>query len=1004
MTTSSLDATLFSLLDVQDVYDAIQALPRQLSTEPSTLERLTTLALENAETNPRAASHWLSIGEALYHRGDFPRSLQAQMIYTQARICLLRGELSQAEAQIATAQNLWRSNGGGLPLARSFLGLTQVLALQGRYIEAETAIQEALTQLPPQSVLAAQARLNWANLLRRQERHRDALAQYEAARDILGQHLAEATDSQTAAPFQTRLAHVALNQANALMSLDLPERAEAALRTALERFAQLEDSLNVGRTYTNLGSLYLRMGRYDEALVALQAASKALDTAAEPPSGQVASHWPEQQTDILYLEQARAYLALNLIPEAVSELEKATQLFAAAGKPFEWGQSFYTLGLVHLNNSEPGLARENLQQASQLFGELTNALWQNRVELALASLDYREGCLARAMERTDRLLARLEQERPTSAEPANTDYHNWDVSLRVELLLLRLRLHLEAGEPALAQARADAILGLLHADEHNGDSGELYPHLRLRYCHSLGCIARASGQIDAALEQFRSAVALLESQRVRLPLEEFKTAFLSDKSELYGDLFECLLHKYRSTSQSSPGEAGRWLREAFAVSEQARSRALLDRLDPLGQAASVPAPDTRSQQLRQQVHWLYNQLLSGGEGTDGSNSPAASGDWQEKRRELRRQETALQKLGWDRSELAAQALPVGLAAFQQTLAPDQQAVVYFTRQVSFPGGQSPADELFAFVVSRDDYQFVCGLGTGATLQRVAGLLRFQMGRAELGFGHLQKHRSHLLQNLNAALHELYRLIFQPLESHLSAPRLLLIPHGQLHQMPLHCLWDGDRYLIERFEIGFMPSASLAVHSAGGPGEIAVDTWAGLALEGSGLRHTKEEILRAAAHFPNAHCFLGFEANRAGLVQAAASADVLHLATHGLFRPDNPFFSSLKLADGWVDVHEIYRLAMRAQLVVLSACESGAGHVQGGDEVVGLARGFLGAGARFLLVSLWNVHDESAVAFSDDFYAELLDTGSPATALRNTQISWIKEMAHPYFWAPFVLIG
>ena len=92
--------------------------------------------------------------------------------------------------------------------------------------------------------------------------------------------------------------------------------------------------------------------------------------------------------------------------------------------------------------------------------------------------------------------------------------------------------------------------------------------------------------------------------------------------------------------------------------------------------------------------------------------------------------------------------------------------------------------------------------------------------------------------------------------------------------------------------------------------------------------------------------------------------MLHIATHGLFRPDNPFFSALKLADGWIDVRQIYRLPLQARLVVLSACESGAVQIQGSDEVIGLARGFLGAGAETLVTSLWNVHDASAAALMD----------------------------------------
>ena len=92
-------------------------------------------------------------------------------------------------------------------------------------------------------------------------------------------------------------------------------------------------------------------------------------------------------------------------------------------------------------------------------------------------------------------------------------------------------------------------------------------------------------------------------------------------------------------------------------------------------------------------------------------------------------------------------------------------------------------------------------------------------------------------------------------------------------------------------------------------------------------------------------------------------------------------------------------------MVLSACESGAQQVQGGDEAIGLARGFLGAGAEQLVVSLWNVHDASAAQLMDAFYAGLANgAGQPAAALRHAQRRAASAGQHPYFWAPFVAIG
>jgi len=147
-----------------------------------------------------------------------------------------------------------------------------------------------------------------------------------------------------------------------------------------------------------------------------------------------------------------------------------------------------------------------------------------------------------------------------------------------------------------------------------------------------------------------------------------------------------------------------------------------------------------------------------------------------------------------------------------------------------------------------------------------------------------------------------------------------------------------------------------------------------------------------------------QATLVALRARAASADVLHLACHGQFRPDNPLFSSLQLADGWLTVRDAYSLELNCGLVTLSACETGASAVAPGDELIGLARGFFSAGAPSLLVSLWTVDDESTAALMTSFYTRLRAGDRPAAALRHAQRELLSDHPHPFFWSPFVLIG
>jgi CHAT domain-containing protein len=466
---------------------------------------------------------------------------------------------------------------------------------------------------------------------------------------------------------------------------------------------------------------------------------------------------------------------------------------------------------------------------------------------------------------------------------------------------------------------------------------------------------------------------------------------------------------------------------AFATVERARSRALLERLlaatsgDTSDEAAALtstnPDNSTQLEELRQRLHWLYNQLL-GESGSRNLNTRLSE--------QLLMEEAALQRLEWRRSTLLQQAEPVDLQMFQAALADDQQAIVYtilgqdypgqngnkgqlngFLHGIKHPGQRDQTDvEVMAFLVKRDSITAYRRLTTTAVLQQALDELRFQLGRAELGKEYLTRHHDRLRLRLHEILAQLYQLLLVPLRPDLTAKRLLIVPAGPLHRLPFHALWDGTDYLLANYECSYAPSASVVVmRRARSTDRHSIQSWAGLAVDDAAIPAARAEVMGAAGYFADAHLYLDEAAGRQGL-ERAAQANVLHLATHGLFRPDNPFFSALKLADGWIDVREIYRLPLQARLVILSACESGAGQIRGGDEVVGLARGFLGAGANEILASLWNVHDESAVTLMDNFYRHLMHDiqERPAAALRAAQLEGVAQQQHPYYWAPFFVIG
>jgi CHAT domain-containing protein len=167
---------------------------------------------------------------------------------------------------------------------------------------------------------------------------------------------------------------------------------------------------------------------------------------------------------------------------------------------------------------------------------------------------------------------------------------------------------------------------------------------------------------------------------------------------------------------------------------------------------------------------------------------------------------------------------------------------------------------------------------------------------------------------------------------------------------------------------------------------------------------QDEVEAVHRMLPNSELFLGAEANHELLLGRAQSSNVIHIATHGKFRPDNPMFSGIRLGDGYLHLYELYHMQLSAELLTLSGCATGLNVIAAGDELIGLIRGALYAGARSLLLSLWDVHDHSTAKFMTNFYHRLQQGDNKAAAVATAAKEIRAEHPHPYYWAPFILVG
>lgn len=279
-------------------------------------------------------------------------------------------------------------------------------------------------------------------------------------------------------------------------------------------------------------------------------------------------------------------------------------------------------------------------------------------------------------------------------------------------------------------------------------------------------------------------------------------------------------------------------------------------------------------------------------------------------------------------------------------------------------------------------------------------------------------------------------LIEPLSSWTAEGDLVwIVPHDVLHYLPLHALKIEGRYLIERNPVCYSPSASIMKHCRDrhkGRREKALV----LSYSSSGfpLPGAREEVFTVAEIF-NTTPYIDLEATKSlvkgKLEEQRDDLDILHFACHGYFRSGQPLKSGIMLApenleptsgrpgEEWdLTVEEIFTLSMHADLVTLSSCNSGINENGPGDELMGLARAFIYAGSASVIVSLWLVHDASTRILMERFYQELRMGTTKAEALQRAQVHVMNmtsrpsvttdsaeiSFSHPYYWAPFLLVG
>ncbi|MGL5003986.1 MAG: CHAT domain-containing protein, partial [Casimicrobium sp.] len=506
-------------------------------------------------------------------------------------------------------------------------------------------------------------------------------------------------------------------------------------------------------------------------------------------------------------------------------------------------------------------------------------------------------------------------------------------------------------------------------------------HLEVRCRIGLGLCAIDEDDMKHARTWFESAVTLFEELRAALPGDDFREAFMADHLRPYEELLRIDLVAYARDAREQNAKS------VFKRLERIRARTLNERLGVQQESRTSSVKTKEEHRLRTRLNWIYRQsqkLIEDGE-------TASHFDIESKEIELQLLENARRK------RVIAGGLGADLVgvfdpqAVQNKLETGDALIEYGVLD----------DELFVCVIRRDRVEVVHRMASWLNVVDAIQRVRFQIETMHYGTQSLSLHSSRLAERLTIAMKQLSGLVWAPLAHALGGcKRIIVVPHAILGTLQFAALFDGEILLGDQFDIAIAPSAQIALRGIerqpiGMKQVVAVG-------ESSRLQHADLEAREIAHLFDQKEMLLNSEATVAAFVESSARADVLHVACHAQFRSDNPAFSALHLVDAPFSARDAEFLTLRQGIVTLSACETGSFQQSRGDEMIGLVRGFLIAGASRVLASLWPVDDAITRDFMKCFYGELILGKNAASALRSAQFAVRKKHLHPYYWGAFTL--
>jgi tetratricopeptide (TPR) repeat protein len=919
------------------------------------LERLLDSADRLIHSDPGKAQRLAALCAALAALVGAP-SAAARASYIRGQTHAANGELGAALRMTEAAHAGYMACGKHLEALRTHVGRMSVLLELGLYREALDAGQVVLDALDGRSELTITPTREQSELFTALvHQNRGGCYEYMGRYEDTLRAYAVAEERYRALGMTERLGEILDNRGAILLLLGRGKEALTAHEEAAAVFAAAGLTLSHAKALSNIGEANRQLADYRRSLDAFEQARRlydSLDALADE--------------GLLLIDTAGAYLELNLYAEALAAYQEVQDVLRHTGMVHDRARALWGMGSTLIARSEFEEAENALAEAAELFEAADNTPLLSGVMLEQVALQKARGDHGTAVATARRALNLVS-----------------GMDRSVQRVYAHLRLA-DLLSPDVAEAESHLLEARRLAERL------ALPHLRYRLNERLGSLRRLQGRDEEARVLLEAAVDEIEHLRGTVAHETMRASFLRDKITAYEELLK--LHLARGDEEGSY--------RAFAIAERAKSRALVDLLTGVVKESATPADDAvegRIRDLQSDLNVTYTQML---EGTDGDGPPLP--DLRGRAIELEREISQLRLRAAATSDL-----------FTPPVASD--SLKHPPSDVMLLAYHLAGDEIVTFVQGQGGIRVVRNPGSAATIARLVQQLDVQWDRLGAGREFVERHMLLLERSTRRVLSSLYEELIEPLEPLLNeavdptsdgtgaSRKLVIVPHGLLHRVPFHALFDGGSYLLERFEVSYAPSAkvySLCQKRI----SRGFDKALVLGVADPSIPAVAEETQAVVRHLPVTEVLRDQHATVEALCSKVQGCGVLHLACHGMFRVDNPMFSSLKVGDGWLTASDVMRLDLAGALVTLSACESGRNEVFAGDELMGLTRAFLGAGATTLVASLWLVQDETTAELMENWYEHLSEGVGRATALRHAQLALKDKYPHPYHWAPFVLIG